>query len=99
MELYLCHRSSSRSCGRIEAAPEGVVKRSRLCLSPRRLCRFQAARKLGALIGFADRIAGHGGREAALRTYGETILLDPLRRVIDAIQQIFDTFEAGISSS
>ena len=79
--------------------PKAWSSAPRLCLSPCRLCRFQAARKLGALIRFAERIAGHGGREAALRTYGETILLDPLRRVIDAIQQIFNTFEAGSSSS
>jgi hypothetical protein len=76
--------------GRIEAAPEGAVKRSGLSLSPRRARGFHTTQKLAALIGFRERVPRNGRSEAALRTYGETILFDPPRRVIDPAQQIFD---------
>ena len=96
-ELYLYHRSSSRMrVRRIEAAPEGAVKRSGLALSPRRACSFYTAQKFAALIGFGERVPRHSGSEAALRTYGETILFDPLRRVIDAAQQIFDILQRSV---
>jgi hypothetical protein len=95
---FICITDPHPVCGygRIEAAPEGAVKRSGLSLSPRRARGFYTAQKLAALIGFGERVPCHGGSEAALWTYGETILFDPALRLINPAQQIFDILQHSV---
>ena len=63
--------------------------------TPRGLRRLHAQRELGALVGFAERIAGDGRGEAALRADGEPVLVDEARRFFDAFEQIVGRFERG----